>query len=227
MDVRTVAIVSKPGKPEAVEATRDALAFLEKRGVRGLVAPHVSADLGRPGSSNKELADCDLVLVLGGDGTLIHAASILASHQRSAPVVGVNLGSLGFMTEIPVAEMIEVLDAVLAGRYSVERRMRLQVKVHRQGKEIRSEEVLNDAVINKGALARMAELEVSVDGSFVTAYRADGAIVATPTGFDGVLVVCEWTDCRSDARSHPHHPHLSPLARPPTDPDSPGIGPWR
>ena len=126
--------------------------------------------------------DADLVVVLGGDGTLLHAARLLAG--RRAPILGVNMGSLGFMTEVPHGEIYPTLDLVLAGRATVSERLKLGVHVHRGSDRAPAlaAEVLNEVVIAKGALAPMAELEVKAGGQYVTTYKADGVIVATPTG---------------------------------------------
>jgi NAD+ kinase len=124
----------------------------------------------------------DLVLVLGGDGTLIHAASLL--EGRPVPILGVNMGSLGFLTEVPQGELYTALDHVLAGKAILSERMKLRVHLHRNGQpgpELDSE-VLNDAVIAKSALSRMAELDARCSGNQVSLYKADGVIVATPTG---------------------------------------------
>jgi len=160
-------------KVTSVEATETALLvgrFLESKGVEVLVG---EAEVGR---------SADLVVVLGGDGTLIHAASLLAG--RPVPILGVNMGSLGFMTEVPQSRMYEAMELVLAGKAQVSERMKLRVHLHKGGSSERAldEEVLNDVVIAKSALSRMAELDTRCTGGYVTTYRADGVIVATPTG---------------------------------------------
>jgi len=160
-------------KVTSVEATETALLvgrFLESKGVEVLVG---EAEVGR---------SADLVVVLGGDGTLIHAASLLAG--RPAPILGVNMGSLGFMTEVPQSRMYEAMELVLAGKAQVSERMKLRVHLHKGGSSERAldEEVLNDVVIAKSALSRMAELDTRCTGGYVTTYKADGVIVATPTG---------------------------------------------
>jgi NAD+ kinase len=126
--------------------------------------------------------DADLVVVLGGDGTLIHAAWLL--QGRRAPILGVNMGSLGFMTEVPHGEIYPTLDLVLAGRATVSERLKLGVHVHRAGESAPAlaAEVLNEVVISKTALGRMSELDTRYRGQYVTTYKADGVIVATPTG---------------------------------------------
>jgi NAD+ kinase len=125
-------------------------------------------------------ARADLVVVLGGDGTLIHAARLL--QGRSVPILGVNLGSLGFMTEIPRDELWQTLEDVLQGRFRTESRLKLSCRLWRKGQVIVEDEILNDVVISKGALARIADYEMLIDGQYVTTYKADGLIISTPTG---------------------------------------------
>ena len=167
---RRVGIVHKKQSAEAAETVPYVAQFLEKKGVEVLL------DERRIGP------EADLVIVLGGDGTLIHAATLL--HGRAAPILGVNMGSLGFMTEVPQSEMYPVIEHVLAGRATASRRIKLQVHLHRPGATapILAAEVLNDAVIHKDALAPMCELDTRMSGNYVTTYKADGIIIATPTG---------------------------------------------
>jgi NAD+ kinase len=167
---KRVGIVHKVASAEASETALYVGRFLEEKGVTVLV------DEGEIGRS------ADLVVVLGGDGTLIHAQSLLA--DRAAPILGVNMGSLGFMTEVPQDEIYPMLELVLAGKAKVSDRMKLRVHLHRGGtaERILDAEVLNDVVISKAALSRMAELDTRCSGDFVTTYKADGVIVATPTG---------------------------------------------
>ena len=122
----------------------------------------------------------DLVVVLGGDGTLLKAARIYG--ERRAPILGVNLGGLGFLTEITQEEFYAILEKILQGEFQTESRMMLSAEIIRQGRVLAPTSFLNDAVINKGALARIIDLETSIDNLFLTSYRSDGLIVATPTG---------------------------------------------
>ncbi len=122
----------------------------------------------------------DLVVVLGGDGTLLKAAR-LYGHQE-APILGVNLGGLGFLTEISLDELPLLLDGILQGDYQIENRMVLTAGIIREGEVLPVIPFLNDVVINKGAVARIIDLETSIGGQFLTSYRGDGLIVATPTG---------------------------------------------
>jgi NAD+ kinase len=122
----------------------------------------------------------DTVLVLGGDGTLLYAARLLENSDQ--PILGINLGSLGFLTELGLDELFGSLERLLVGEYTIEPRVRLQVSLHRSGEQIGKYQVLNDVVINKGALARIIDLETHVDDQKVTNFQADGLIVSTPTG---------------------------------------------
>jgi NAD+ kinase len=177
--VHTLVLVAKKDKPEAAELAlriRERYPSLEVLGDRLL-----AHTLGWPRIEDRELVSrAELVVVLGGDGTLIHAARML--DGRPTPILGVNLGTLGFMTEISADGIFPALDAVLAGRFKLESRMKLCCRLVRDGKVLMQDEVLNDVVINKGALARVADHEVSIEGVPVAMYKADGVILATPTG---------------------------------------------
>lgn len=124
--------------------------------------------------------DIDLLVVLGGDGTLIHAVHLL--DGRDVPILGVNLGTLGFMTEIPWGEFFDTFDMVLDGQVEISRRRTLRATLRRGEDEVISRVVINDAVINKGALARILRLEAHTADGVMTSYRGDGLIVSTPTG---------------------------------------------
>ena len=177
--MQTLVLVAKKDKPEAAELAariRERYPSLEVLGDRLL-----AHTLGWPRLEDRELsARAELVVVLGGDGTLIHAARLL--DGRSTPILGINLGSLGFMTEIPAEELFSALDDVLGGRFRVDSRMKLACRLVREGKVVVEDEVLNDVVINKGALARVADHEVAIDGVPIAMYKADGVILSTPTG---------------------------------------------
>lgn len=168
---RRVGIVPKKTSAEASETALHVERFLRAKGVDVL---RDEVAVGR---------DSDLVVVLGGDGTLIHAAHLLGG--RAAPILGINMGSLGFMTEVPQSNMYPALEQVLAGKSTVSPRMKLRIHLHRGGRDGKPEldaEVLNDAVISKGALSPMAELDTSYGDDYLTTYKADGVIIATPTG---------------------------------------------
>ena len=122
----------------------------------------------------------DLVVVLGGDGTLLSAARITAAID--VPLLGVNLGSLGFLTEVPLQSLYSMLDAIAQGRAPIEQRTLINVEIHRDGVVRGNYLVFNDAVVNKTPLARLNTYDLYVDKAFVSGYRADGMIIATPTG---------------------------------------------
>ncbi len=169
--------MAKPGKPEAVELARELIARYPT--LQFAIEPSLATQLGLPGT--KDVAEgADLCVVLGGDGTLIHAARLLAGRQIA--ILGVNLGSLGFMTEVPKEELFPRFEEALAGKLAIEKRLKLSCRLLRGGRVIVEDAVLNDVVINKGALARIADHETFVDGCYVTTYKSDGVIVATPTG---------------------------------------------
>lgn len=125
-------------------------------------------------------AATDMAIVLGGDGTFLSVARFL--EDRHTPIIGVNLGGLGFLTEIGEEDCFHELEQILEGKYEIEERMRLQVFIRRERREVFRQSVVNDVVINKGALARIVDVKISIDGRYLTHYRADGLIVATPTG---------------------------------------------
>jgi NAD+ kinase len=180
--VKRVGIIAKPHKPEARTVLQELLPWLEARGVEAVLDVDTAGLAGMPGGQGK--ADLpglvDLLLVLGGDGTLLSVARLVGA--RDVPILGVNLGGLGFLTEVTLEEIYQTLDAVFQGTYEVTQRILLSATVHRQGERIAEYVALNDAVINKGALARMIELETHIDGQYVTTFQADGLILSTPTG---------------------------------------------
>lgn len=182
MAIQRVAFIANAQRPEAMALIRELHAELSRRGVQTATEEHVGRALGLPWAPQAALGDMDLCISLGGDGTLIHASHVL--DGRPVPILGVNMGSLGFMTEVRQTEVRPMLDRVLAGDFEVEPRMKLRVHLHRvqENQLLVDAEVLNDAVINKGALARIADLEATIDGRYVTTYKADGVIVSTPTG---------------------------------------------
>lgn len=174
--MKSLAIISKKHKPDAWEAAR---ALKDWCLQHGLEAYHWENE---PEPHIPPLpAGVEFLVVMGGDGTILSVARHYG--PRGIPTLGVNMGGLGFLTEISVDELYPCLeDYVLPGRYEVEERMMLAATLSRQGEVIWRENVLNDAVINKGALARIAELTTWIDGEYLTTYRADGLILATPTG---------------------------------------------
>lgn len=175
-----VGLVPRREKEAALQLAAQIVRWLEERGHVALVESEAGfvGQHAAPGCTIAERAD--LIVVLGGDGTLIHAAELCG--QEEVPILGVNMGTLGFLTEVPRERAIEMLDLALAGRLAVSPRLMLAVEVRDGDQVLLSGSALNDAVISKNALSRLAILEVSIDGHRATSYEADGLIVATPTG---------------------------------------------
>jgi NAD+ kinase len=186
--MKKIAIFAKVHDPRCLGVAEELTEWLADRGVTACVEDHLSKRLSRPSraeiADSAEIAhDADLVVVLGGDGTLIAAARLVG--DREIPILGVNLGSLGFLTEITLDELYRSVERCMAGDFEVSRRMMLIASIQRDGAEIERHRVLNDVVINKGALARIVDLETSVNGRYLTTFKADGLIVSTPTGSTG------------------------------------------
>ncbi len=174
-------MVLKASSPDAVELGRRVLDELARKGIEGVVDAESGHALGVTDGVERSglAASVDLVVVLGGDGTLL---SVCRGRLAGTPVLGINMGTLGFLTEHPPESLFAVLATVLEGHADVEQRERLAVAVRAPEHEPITRFVLNDAVVNKSALARMIVLSVHVNGEFVSRFRADGLIVATPTG---------------------------------------------
>jgi len=179
--IRTVGVCLKPGQPQAAGAVRGLVKWLQQRGLRVIADDEVGEVTGEPPQPRALLAgQVDLVIVLGGDGTLLSVAR--AASDRPVPILGVNLGTLGFLTEISLDELFAALERVLAGQVRIEPRMRLDVRALRDRGELGRFLALNDAVLTQADLARMIDLETRAGGNQVATYHADGLIVATPTG---------------------------------------------
>ncbi len=181
---KTAAIISRPARPEVGQIAPDLLTWLGKHGYKVIVDPETARYTSgqeevvpRAQMSSKSL---DLVVVLGGDGTLLSAARVTAAAD--VPLLGVNLGTLGFLTEVPFSSLYSMLEAIAKGQARVEQRTLMQCQLLRGETVLGSYLVFNDAVVNKTALARLNTYDLYVDKAFVSSYRADGMIVATPTG---------------------------------------------
>jgi NAD+ kinase len=180
--MNTIGIIAK-NTAVAQEAVTKLVSWLEKRGARVFLDHDTAVAVKRQGHDRAEIPLLvEMLVVLGGDGTLLSAARHVADAHVHVPIFGVNLGSLGFMTEVTLEELYDSLEQAMANKLEVEDRIMLTASVMRNGDCLARHRVLNDIVINKGALARMVELRVSVNGSHLTTLRADGLIVATPTG---------------------------------------------
>jgi len=171
-----IGIIGKWKNPKAVEELHRLLSFLKKEGFSVYVERGV--DLNE--SVLQPSSPIDLLIVMGGDGTLLRGVRFL--QGRDVPIMGINLGGLGFMTWTNLEEMEETIIAFKKGELKVEKRMMLRGRVIRKENEVLSMDVLNDVVVNKGALARIIQIYVEVNDKFLSRYRADGLIVSTPTG---------------------------------------------
>jgi len=183
--VKTIGVVARAGLTEARPVLRELVSWLAERNVAVLLEQETARLLDEgplPGTApgHELAARVDALLVLGGDGTLLAAAQLLVDHP--VPVLGVNFGSLGFLTEIALPELFPALEDLLADRYRSEERRMLRAVVKRPGQADVTRDVLNDVVINKTAFSRIVELAVELDGQFVSVFRADGLIVSSPTG---------------------------------------------
>jgi NAD+ kinase len=186
--MRTIGILAHPKLDEAAPLLRELVGWLSERGVSVFVGRRTATLAGRLPDAACTVADrqevaahAEALVVLGGDGTLLRACRLL--EGRPVPIVGVNFGSLGFLTEITLEELYPTLEGLLRGGYDAEERSMLRAVIERQGQPDTVADALNDVVVTKAALvSRIVELEVTVDGHFVSAFRADGLIVSTPTG---------------------------------------------
>ena len=174
-------------KPDAAEAQRVVLKLLDWFAARGLTVVLEKETAGLVPSAAAAAVrksdlpgQCDFIIVLGGDGTLLSMAR--AVGDLGVPLLGINLGGLGFLTATTVEEAVAAVDAYLGGRMAIDERMMLAARVVRRGQSVGEYAALNDVVITKSAMSRIINLEVSVQGEYATAYRADGLIISTPTG---------------------------------------------
>jgi NAD+ kinase len=182
MKSKSIGILTKPKFPEVKTTLQGVVAWLRARSIDVLLDTTSATLLGEQGGIQKtQLAGkADVLLVLGGDGTMLNAARL--AGERSIPILGVNMGGLGFLTEVRLENLYPSLDRVFANDFILDERLMLKTHVHRHGETVARGVVLNDVVISKGTLARMIELEIAIQGQFVTNLRGDGLIVGTPTG---------------------------------------------
>jgi len=180
----TVGIITKPGDPAVAETLNVLCGELSQHHCEVLLDESAAAYVQKPRVpvvDRQSLAErCDIAIVVGGDGTLLNAARSLV--EAGVPVLGVNLGRLGFLADVSPKDMCQRLDEILAGRFEEESRALLHASVIRNGKSVSESDALNDVVIHKWDIARMIELDTRIDGRFLNSLRADGLIVSTPTG---------------------------------------------
>ena len=186
--ITRIGIVLKPHQPEALKTICELVEWLAERGIKVVGGPELEREriehqTGCPVDEVTQAnlaAEVDLILVLGGDGTMISTARMIGDQE--VPVIGVNYGGLGYLAEFRIEELYAGLEAVLSGNYRLDKRVMLAVELRRDDTVVTSNRVLNDVVINKSALARIIEIEASFKHQFVNSFRADGLIVSTPTG---------------------------------------------
>ena len=188
LQVRRVGVLVKPNQPEALQTICRLVEWCAGRGINVAGGPRlqrerIEAETGCSVESvghDELVKGADLIVVLGGDGTMIGAARMVGDAET--PVLGVNFGTLGYLADFTVEDMIPALELVLAGDYTIDRRLMLSATVERGARRQMHDRVLNDVVISKSALARIIEIEAYIDRKFVNRFRADGLIISTPTG---------------------------------------------
>src|ERR1051325_998825 len=186
--IKRIGIVLKPHQPEALKTICELVVWLAERNIQLVGGPEIERERieHQTGCPVDELepesiaANVDLILVLGGDGTMIATARMIGDQE--VPVLGVNYGGLGYLAEFRIEELYSALESILAGNYRLDRRVMLAVELRRGDAPAIFNRVLNDVVINKSALARIIEIEAYLNRQFVNSFRADGLIVSTPTG---------------------------------------------
>lgn len=179
--IKRVGIIAKPKLGTVAPVIHELQDWLQSRDIQFTLEQETAAIVNEQGLAKSEIPEhCDLIVVLGGDGTLLSVARFIDS--RRIPILAVNFGSLGFLTEITLEEMFPTLELILEGRATVQRRMMIDVEVIRDGRRFAAYRALNDAVLTKAVLARIIDIDVKIDGHFVATYKADGLIVGTPTG---------------------------------------------
>jgi NAD+ kinase len=186
--ITRIGIVVKPHQPEALTTICELVEWLATRSIKLVGGPEIERERieHQTGCAIEEIAtgklaeEVDLMLVLGGDGTMIATARMIGDQE--VPVLGINYGGLGYLAEFRIEELYTALESILSGNFRLEKRVMLAVELRRDDVSLTTNRVLNDVVINKSALARIIEIEAFFNGQFVNSFRADGLIVSTPTG---------------------------------------------
>ncbi|MBW2645262.1 MAG: NAD(+)/NADH kinase [Deltaproteobacteria bacterium] len=167
-------------KPKTEKLAHEVTEWLKERGIEVVVEQDILAISDLTSPFPKAPSDLSCVISFGGDGTFLGAVHWIQDSR--IPVLGINMGSLGFLTEVSRGQIFPILEEMLAGSYVIEKRMLLTASVIRDGREVMAQTLLNDVVINKGMLARMAHIYTTIDDLYLTTFKADGLIIATPTG---------------------------------------------
>ena len=186
--MKRIGIIAKQNKPEAVVLAKNLIEWLRSKKIEvfieeemvKLFSPSLSGSHLNPAKRAEIPNHVEMIIVLGGDGTLLSVARLVGDHD--VPILGVNLGGLGFLTEITLEELYRVLERVVEGNFITDERVVFNTAVIRKGEKMAGFIVLNDAVINKGALARIIDIETTINGEYLTTFKSDGLIISTPTG---------------------------------------------
>ena len=189
--MKCAGIIAKHTAPQAESIVSELCRWLEEHGKGVVLDRETAALIGRPDSvvRSKLPGLCDFLIVIGGDGTLLSAARVVGTSGK--PILGVNMGSLGFMTAITIDELYPALERIFRYEFEYEERMMLVAHVHRLGERVANYTVLNDVVVNKGALAKMIDIKVSVNETYLSTFKADGLIICTPTGSTGYSLAAQ------------------------------------
>ncbi|MGE5248084.1 MAG: NAD(+)/NADH kinase [Verrucomicrobiota bacterium] len=189
--MKSAGIIAKHTDPRAKAIVSDLCRWLEGRGKDVVLDRETAGLLGRPEGvvRSKIPEQCDFLIVIGGDGTLLSAARVVGTTGK--PILGVNLGSLGFMTAITLEELFPVLERIFHNEIDFDERMMLVAHVHRLGERVANYTVLNDVVINKGALAKIIDIKATVGEELLSSFKADGLIISTPTGSTGYSLAAQ------------------------------------
>ncbi|NOT21499.1 MAG: NAD(+) kinase [Nitrospiraceae bacterium] len=182
MKNKSIGILTKPKFPEAKGTLHDVVTWLRARNIDVILDKTSAILLGEEAEEQKSplSSKADVLLVLGGDGTMLNAARL--AGERGIPILGVNMGGLGFLTEVRLEHLYPSLERVFANNFVLDERLMLRTQIHRNGETVAQGVVLNDVVISKGTVARMIQLKIAIGGRFVTNLRGDGLIVSSPTG---------------------------------------------
>lgn len=180
--MKTIGILTKPKFPDVKSTLKELAAWLRERKKDVILDAATAQMIGEPGTYQKtQLASLsDMILVLGGDGTMLSAARL--AEERGIPILGCNMGGLGFLTEVKLEQLYPALERIFNNDYVLDERLMLRARMHRHGEHVAQATVLNDVVVSKGTLARMIEIRIAIGDQFVTNLRGDGLIVSTPTG---------------------------------------------
>ncbi len=182
MSIKKIGIIANVEKEKSGECTIQLRDWALKRGIEVFFEEGIADKIGvDTGLDRRELASrVDLLVVLGGDGTILRTVRFVSEYD--IPIVGINLGEFGYLTEVNLNEMYSALDLIIKGEYQTDKRMMLDVKIKMGEETIRQQSILNDVVITRGNLSRILNLETTVNGGYLTTFRADGIIISTPTG---------------------------------------------